>query len=332
MGLRDGPATNTTRALDPATHDGRARALREVRAEDVVVVMTGLLRTMAMLMVELSQLMMLRVQPMLPTDGDEEVEVEVDDEEMWMQTQLQPHPRKRPLEPEEVEAVEEQQCREEVQREKAAREAQQMDREQEEAEQATRDEELYQQHQAATYRDWEWWLLQNPPPPMRTRVRTTVTITHGNASECLSSSVPLVRGQPLEIHFSLTEQQVPVEPPTDRGVPSMEVSQGQLEERLVQRRYEDWCRGLLSNHEVEQEFGTTMLDLFWSQWLVETEDIALEDAVPVLPLSGQVSGALAEPVGEHGVELGGSVEDDERRRVQANKGSEGRTADEKGDI
>ena len=171
MGLRDGPSTNTTRALDPANHAGRARALREVRAEDVVVVMTGLLRTMAMLMVELSQLMMLRIQPMLPNEGDEEVEVEVDDEEMWMQTNLQPHPRKRQLEPEEEGAEEERQYREDMEKERAATEAQQMEHEQEEIEQSARDEELFQQHQAAIYRDWEWWLIQNPPPPMQRRLR-----------------------------------------------------------------------------------------------------------------------------------------------------------------
>ncbi|CAE6933060.1 unnamed protein product, partial [Symbiodinium sp. KB8] len=278
MGLRDGPSTNTTRALDPANHAGRARALREVRAEDVVVVMTGLLRTMAMLMVELSQLMMLRIQPMLPNEGDEEVEVEVDDEEMWMQTNLQPHPKKRQREPEEAEAEEERLYREDVEKERAAAEAQQMEREQEEMEQSARDEELYRQHQAAVYRDWEWWLIQNPPSPMQRRLRTVVTLTHGNASECLSSSVPLVRGQPVEIHFSLTEQQVAREIPGDRVAPTAEMGSdpGQPDERLHHRRYVDWCRGLITNHEVVAELGDTMLDMFWSQWLVETDEVTLD--------------------------------------------------------
>ena len=188
MGLRDGPDVDDRRALEPSGHTDRVRALQEVRPEDVVVVMTGLLRTMAMLMVELSQLMMILVQPLLPGGDEEEVEVELDDEEVWMQTSMLPKKRSR----DEVATLADDQheCRAEVAREQDVRVAQQEERAKEEDEQARHDECLYEQHLAAQYRDWEWWVVDNSPPPVPRRLRMVLTVTHGSVSEAVSCSVP----------------------------------------------------------------------------------------------------------------------------------------------
>ena len=206
VGLRDGPDVDDRRALDPAGHSDRVRALQEVRPEDVVVVMTGLLRTMAMMMVELSQLMMIRVQPLLPADDNEEVEVEVDDEEVWMQTSLSS--KKRPRDEVDVEtlAADQQECRAETVQENEARAAQQEERAREEDEQAQQDECLYEQHRAAQYRDWEWWVMAHYPPPVPRRLRTVLTVSHGSGSEAVSCSVPLARGHPVELRINLAEQ------------------------------------------------------------------------------------------------------------------------------
>ena len=48
---------------------------------------------------------------------------------------------------------------------------------------------------------------------------------------------------------------------------------------LYQQRYEAWGQGLLSNHDVSAELGAAMLDMFWAQWLVETEDIPRPEEV-----------------------------------------------------
>ena len=45
-----------------------------------------------------------------------------------------------------------------------------------------------------------------------------------------------------------------------------------------QSRYVAWRDGLLSNHQVAAELGEDMVALFWSQWLVETEEIVPEGA------------------------------------------------------
>ena len=286
MGLRDGLSTDTRRALDPSNHANRARALREVRPEDVVVVMTGLLRTMAMLMVELSQLMMLRVESMLPRD-DEEVEVEVDDdEEFWMQTSMHKG-AKRALEEEEEMACVEQKYKEDLTEERKGKEAQQEEWEQAEAQQAVRDEEQYEQHRAAVYRDWEWWLIQHPPPALPRRLRTVLTVSHGTASEVVACSVPLARGRPVDIQLNLREYVEPTPTGEDNGETGTGVATGEGAsgstcrdhwpglpgDGLYQQRYEAWGRGELSNHDVTTELGSGMLDMFWAQWLVDTEDI-----------------------------------------------------------
>ena len=291
MGLRDGVATDDHRALDPGNHDNRVRALRSVRSEDVVVVvMTGLLRTMAMLVVELSQLMMVRVQPLLPRE-DDEVEVEVDDEEVWMQTSLR-RGLKRSLEEGESMAVEEAMQREQREREGAARVAQQDDREREEAVQEMEDEALYRQHCASVYRDWEWWEMEHCPRPTPRRLRAVLTVVHGSSSESLSCSVPLARGRPVDLHVSLSEQEgeAPVTTATEGGGAAPSTVEGGVSADVAhQARYQAWRDGELSNHDVARELGEDMLGVFWAQWMVDSEDVEQVESVPAQGLSGPPS-------------------------------------------
>ena len=295
MGLRDGADVDDRRALDPAGHGDRVRALQEVRPEDVVVVMTGLLRTMAMVMVELSQLMMIRVQPLLPADDNEEVEVELDDEEVWMQTSLISKKRSRDEVEIETLAADQHEYRTEVAQDNEARAAQQEERAQEEDEQAQQDECLYEQHRAAQYRDWEWWVVANYPPPVPRRLRAVLTVSHGSGSEAVSCSVPLARGHPVELRINLAEQAgeplltpeqmeehrrldmqpAPVQSP---ATGSQDPPNSLPQDAQCQSRYVAWRDGQLSNHQVAAELGEDMVALFWAQWLVETEEIVTEEA------------------------------------------------------
>ena len=287
MGLRDGVATDDHRALDPGNHDNRVRALQSVRSEDVVVVMTGLLRTMAMLVVELSQLMMVRVQPLLPRE-DDEVEVEVDDDEVWMQTSIR-QGLKRPLEEGERLAAEEAEQREEQARERAAREAQQEDRAQAEAAQEVEDEALYRQHCASVYRDWEWWEMAHCPQPTPRRLRAVLTVVHGSSSESLSCSVPLARGRPVDLHVSLSEQEGEVLPRPEDDKPETRsdgTGDGVEMEGILQTRYNAWRDGELSNHDVTRELGEDVLGVFWAQWMVDSEEVERVESLQARGLEG----------------------------------------------
>ena len=212
MGLRNGTSVDDRRALDPQAHDGRVDAVMGVRPEDLVMVMAALLRTLAMLVVESSQLMMTRVQQQPPSTADDEVEVTVEpeegDEEVWMQTHLQKGPSKGC-------SVEEQLAEDEreamLQRVEETRqmEAQQDAREEEEAAQRCQDEALWEQHRAAAYRDWEQWEVANFVPSGPKRLRVALRLQQGGAAEQVVCSVPLARGLPIEIGLVVHEQAEP---------------------------------------------------------------------------------------------------------------------------
>ena len=207
MGLRNGTATDDQRALDPSRHSGRVDAIMGVRPEDLVMVMAALMRTLAMLVVESSQLMMMRVQQQPSHEGDEEVEVtaeEEGDEEIWMQTDLSGPVKRQRTE----EQLAEDEHQEKLHREAEQRlaENQQDAREAEELEQARQDEVLWEQHRAALYRAWEEWEVANFVPAPPRRLRAIVRLTQGSSSEQMVCSVPLSRGSPVELAVTLHEQ------------------------------------------------------------------------------------------------------------------------------
>ncbi|OLP83557.1 hypothetical protein AK812_SmicGene35679 [Symbiodinium microadriaticum] len=264
MGLRNGTATDDQRALDPSRHSGRVDAIMGVRPEDLVMVMAALMRTLAMLVVESSQLMMMRVQQQPSHEGDEEVEVtaeEEGDEEIWMQTDLSGPVKRQRTE----EQLAEDEHQEKLHREAEQRlaENQQDAREAEELEQARQDEVLWEQHRAALYRAWEEWEVANFVPAPPRRLRAIVRLTQGSSSEQMVCSVPLSRGSPVELAVTLHEQ-VPT-----TAVP--EPNRADQVEANHMAGYDRWRSGGLSDGQVEAQFGADMLAMFVAQRLVEED-------------------------------------------------------------
>ena len=89
LGLRDGPETDTSRALRRENFENRLQMVQDVRREDLFVVMVGLLRVTAMLWVECCQLVYMHPHILSLVSPEVEVEVEPEDEEgdhtAWMQ-------------------------------------------------------------------------------------------------------------------------------------------------------------------------------------------------------------------------------------------------------
>ncbi|OLQ00668.1 Retrovirus-related Pol polyprotein from type-2 retrotransposable element R2DM [Symbiodinium microadriaticum] len=296
LGLRDGLASNDSRALDPTEHENRMRAVNGIRPEDVVMVMAALLRTLAMFVVEASQLMMARIERGQPQGPDDTVEVEVEDpdEEMWMQTSLESSPKRRRTDNLEQLAADEQEARAQREEEDRLREQQQEDREKEEELQAKIDEALYQQHLAAKYRDWEQWEVLNCPREPPRRLRMTVALSHGEAAEQVSCSVPMARGRPVDLRVQLHEISGQVEG-LGESTPS-ETTGWQMTEADYMRAYHAWLDGKMSDEDLERQVGSEMVAMFQAQKLVESE-AGPHQGVPegVAPMDGEGMRGLEQP-------------------------------------
>ena len=261
LGLRDGLATDDRHALDPEGHAGRVRALQEVRPEDVTTIMVALMRTVAMFVVEASQLMMVRVGRAGPA-ADEEVEVEVDaeegDEEMWMQTSAG-----RPVKPTREEVEELAEDEREAKCRRVDLEGQLEERAREEAEQAQNDARLWEQHQAAKYRDWEWWVVENCPPPMTRRLQTTLVLTQAGSAEQVTCSVPLARNRPVELRLCIRE--------VSGELTAEQVNEREAAPMTTEEVYRSWRGGGLTDAAARALVGDEMMAMFMAQQMVEDE-------------------------------------------------------------
>ena len=280
LGLRNGTAVDDRRALDPQAHEGRVDAVMGVRPEDLVMVMAALMRILAMLVVESSQLMMMRVQQQ-PHTADDEVEVTVEaeegDEEVWMQTHLQPGPRRDCTEVEQL-AADEREATAQRKAQDMRAERLQDDREEEEAAQGRLDEALWEQHKAARYRDWEQWEVANFVPAAPKRLRVALQLRQGGAAEQVVCSVPLVRGRPIELGLTLHEQ---AGASGDVAGPVVADGAGGTVAAAVEARhvagYDEWKAGRSTEEQVVQQFGAEMLAMYKAQYLVE-QDSGYEEA------------------------------------------------------
>ncbi|CAE7617409.1 zc3hc1 [Symbiodinium sp. KB8] len=284
LGLRDGLATDDHHALDPEQHSNRVRAVQDIRQEDVLMMMVALMRTMAMFVVESSQLMMNRVGPR-GARGDEEVEVEVedngDDEEMWMQT-TKGVVRKRGLEEGEQLAEDEREAKQLKSEDRNSEEYQLQERAREEEAQEREDEALWQQHLAATYRDWEWWVVQTCPPSRPRRLQASMMVAQGSAGEQVTCSIPLARGRPIDIQLSLREVQVEEDQQTN-GLGSGQAAGTGKEENLDSRTmalYRDWLAGRVEESTVQALVGDEMMGMFWAQRMVEEDGDGSQSSTP----------------------------------------------------
>ncbi|CAE7559629.1 Mzb1 [Symbiodinium microadriaticum] len=304
---RDGLASDDCRALDPVEHDNRMRAVADVRPEDVTMVMAALLRTMAMFIVEASQLMMTRLERTHQQGSDDMVEVNVDDpdEEMWMQTSIDSPRKKRKMEEVEQLAEDEMEARTQREDEDRLRERQLEARAREEEEQARADEALFLQHEAARYRDWEQWeVLHCPVQPPR-RLQVSLALNHGDSAEQVTRSVPLARGRPVDLRVQLHEIAMPtgaqVEPPCQMA-PTRPMTEADY-----MHVYHDWLEGRVAETDLERMVGSEMVAMFHAQKSVEGEVGQAQVDAGSAPLSTGM--AVTAPV-EKGLEglLGPSVE------------------------
>ncbi|CAE7292934.1 pol [Symbiodinium necroappetens] len=269
LGLRDGLATDDHRALNPEEHENRVQAISEVRPEDLTVVMAALMRTMALFIVEASQLMMVRVQQARDSRQGEMVEVEVEegDEEMWMQTSATA-PGKRMHEDVEQMAEDEREVRRQKQAEATMLEQQLEARAREEEDQARQDEMLFLRHQGARYRDWEQWEVLNCGPSKPRRLQASLSLVHGESAEQITCSVPLARGRAIDLRIQLHERGG-----DESGVAPTQVEDTArgpvLSEAEYMHMYREWMQGRVSEEALEQMVGAEMVAMFQAQRLVE---------------------------------------------------------------
>ncbi|CAE7333489.1 pol [Symbiodinium necroappetens] len=347
LGLRDGLATDDHHALDPEQHSNRVRAVQDIRQEDVLMLMVALMRTMAMFVVESSQLMMSRVGPR-GARGDEEVEVEVedngDDEEMWMQTSRGVLRARGPEEGEQL-AEDERDAKQQKREDRNSEDYQLQERAREEEAQERADEALWQQHVAATYRDWEWWVVQTCPPSRPRRLQASMMIAQGSAGERVTCSIPLARGRPIDIRLSLREVQ---EDQQAEDLGSGLATGSGMEENLESRTmalYRAWMGGHVDQAGVQAIVGDEMMGMFWAQRMVEEDGDGSQCNVPGGPTTqqgvapersvvaqGTTSGLQSVPHGDlAGVVVQGSMVEQGVMRLPVEDVTADRTVEEEND-
>ncbi|CAE7895606.1 unnamed protein product, partial [Symbiodinium microadriaticum] len=252
------------------------------------VVMAALMRTMALFIVEASQLMMVRVQQAQSSRQGEMVEVEVEegDEEVWMQTSTTTA-SKRQYEEVEVEqmAEDEREARRQKQREADDLAKQLEEREQEEVEQARQDELLFLRHQGARYRDWEQWEVLHCEAPKPRRLQASLAVVHGTAAEQITCSLPLARGRAIDLRIQLHERagDDSDEAPTGATAAARGSAMSEAEYLHV---YTEWLQGRMTAMAVEQAVGTEMFAMFQAQRLVEDTNRMGSDGLQAMASQG----------------------------------------------
>ena len=180
------------------------------------------------------------------------------------------------------------------------------ERAKEEMEQNERDVQLYMEHEALAFRDWENWLVLNTPNAPKRR-RPTFTLQPAAGGQSLATDGPssstslwLPVGSPnFALHIQMEQVQ---------GEPSAQgaFSQDGLSINSVtyDRAYSAWKAGTISDSVVEQLFGTEWLFLFQLShrgteadtmapiMLDEEEAHGLGEDAAVLASGGDAVGAL----------------------------------------
>ncbi|CAE7346062.1 unnamed protein product, partial [Symbiodinium microadriaticum] len=132
-----------------------------------------------------------------------------------------------------------------------------------EEEQEREDERLWQQHQAAKYRDWEWWLVDNCPRPRSRRLQTTLVMAQAGAAEQVTCSVPLARNRPIELQLRIQEV---ADAQDDESVDELASSALSTEEA-----YRAWRGGGLTDDAARTMVGEDMMGMFMAQRMVKED-------------------------------------------------------------
>ncbi|CAE7504171.1 ANKRD50 [Symbiodinium sp. CCMP2456] len=303
LGLRRGPDSQSLQPALPNTAE-QLQWIDGLHEQDMPTVMGGLLRVLAMLMVECSQLLMTRQASFMvavPVDDEE------DDDVLYMQ-QSQLWKRRKPDEPTDAQLQEEHYEAAVNRRQQAERDRQQEDHEREEEAWNVQEEahaaQLWQELQASNYRDWEQWEVLNQPAaaPRRQRIRLTATSGAGvqapgsstdvgvveAAAECV---VPRLRGGRLVLRIEMEEVGLPRLPETNEGEPTAPDAQQtadtqlsaesghevQATEELMEAKYRAWLKGEIKDAEVLVLLGQDALTSFLAQWMVDNDGDAMEE-------------------------------------------------------
>ncbi|CAE7776695.1 unnamed protein product [Symbiodinium sp. CCMP2456] len=301
LGLRDTPGSTRLEPALPRTQE-QLDWINGLHEQDMPSVMTGFLRVMSMLLVEISQLLVTHQASFMvtvPLDEDDA------DDVMWMQGahQVRKRPKLEPKPPTAADLEEEHFETFLARQEQEERERQQEQREQEElaweAAESARAQRLWSEVQAEQYRDWEQWEVLNQPPPVPTRQRLRlVAEVAGSTSSSSTSTVPVVtecllprlhRGR-LKLTIEMEEVGVPMSPPPGAQVGTTPLPRASprppsplptdtntsqdlhMTEEMLQRAYTTWLQGGYTDDEVRTLFGDDTLSTFLAEWVVKQDE------------------------------------------------------------
>ncbi|CAE7571921.1 pol [Symbiodinium sp. CCMP2456] len=297
LNLRPSP---TTTSLEPALpQEGRQERidwLGTLHEQDMAAAMAGLMRVLAMLMVECSHMLVTHQAAFLVSVDLEE---EDDEETIYMQQGWTTAKRRKTDDgPTEEDLRAEHEERVALQRERAARDQQQQEREREEiaweAEQEKLATQLYAAHEAARYRDWEQWEVLHAVSAVPKRQHLRIVAEAMGPTEASSSSttpsvqvfqceLPRLRQGGFRLTLEMGEVGRPVAPtaptvPERPEAPSTTTSnRAQPDEDELDTVYKVWSAGGCSDSEVRANYGDEIMTGFLAQWLSEQDDMEGDD-------------------------------------------------------
>ena len=248
--------------LQPALPGGRDSYDRDehiahIHPQDVAAMQQGMLRVLAMLMIECSQLLMRHPTLQPPRDRD-------NDDHLLMQTHLTKRGKDEKTRWEEE--ITEMDREEQLVREEA--EAKQKQQEEEEAwtEQCMQEEDaaalrLWEQHQAQRYREWEQWTVMHATPGEGTKKRLRITTQRG--AQLQQTEMDVAVGAEISIHLGPIS--AGTSPQSSWETPHVSV------DNLLSNMYKLWKEGKIDDTVVQHIAGIETLGLYNAQLLQEVD-------------------------------------------------------------
>ena len=124
------------------------------------------------------------------------------------------------------------------------RTAQQAEREEKETRQAQLDEQLWREHEAANFRDWEQWEVMHCPPSRGRRLQACLTFSHGSVAADKEAD----------------EYDGPREDSSVTGASGVPTSVGaKQEDNKAVTMFRKWRHGLVPDEEVTRTMRSDML-------------------------------------------------------------------------
>ena len=259
LGFRSSFHGQETQPALPGGRDSydRDEHIAHIHPQDVAAMQQGMLRVLAMLMIECSQLLMRHpaLQPPRDRDHDDNLLMQTSmtkrgqDEKIAWEEEITEMDREEQMVREEAEAKQKQQEEEELWTEKCM---------QEEDAAAWR---LWEQHQAQRYREWEQWSVLHATPGEGTKKRLRITTQRG--TELQQTEMAVAVGAEISIHLG----------PLSAGT----TSQSSWEtphisvDNMLSNMLSLWKQGKIDDAVVQHIAGIETLGLYNAQLLQEVE-------------------------------------------------------------